>query len=73
MVLPRQLREHFTQFSSMAGMPQSSYSVFKVIWFAYVWVTWKERNDRVFNNRGLNPSVLLEKIKLNSFLWLKAK
>jgi len=31
---PRQLREHFSQFSVMAGMPRSTYSVFKVIWFA---------------------------------------
>jgi len=57
----------------MAGMPRSTHSVFKVIWFACVWEIWKDRNNRVFKNTGSNPSVLIEKIKLNSFLWLRAK
>jgi hypothetical protein len=72
-VFPSQMREHFTQFTLMAGMPSSSHYVFKVIWFAYVWVIWKDRNNRVFHNTGSNHSVLFEKVKLNSFLWLKAK
>jgi len=57
-VFPSQMREHFTQFTLMAGMPRSSHSVFKVIWFAYVLVLWKDRNNRFFNNTGSNPSVL---------------
>jgi len=72
-VYPCQLRDHFKQFSFMAGMPRSSHSVFKVIWFACVWVIWKDRNNHIFKNAGSNPSVLVEKIKLNSLLWLKAK
>ena len=72
-VYPSQVREHYTQFSLMAGMPRSSHHVFKVIWFVCVWVIWKDRNDRVFKNTGSNSSVLIEKIKLHSFLWLKAK
>ena len=72
-VFPGKMREHFRQFTSMAGMPRSSHSVFKVIWFAYVWVIWKDHNNRVFNNTWSNHSVLFEKVKLNSFLWLKAK
>jgi hypothetical protein len=72
-VYPCQVREHYTQFSLLARIPRSSHYIFKVIWFACVWVIWKDRNDRVFNNTGSNSSVLIEKIKLNSYLWLKAK
>jgi len=35
-VYPCHLREYYTQFSLMAGMPRSSHYVFKVIWFACV-------------------------------------
>jgi len=30
-------------------------------------------NDRVFNNKASIPSILIEKVKLTSFLWLKSK
>jgi len=55
----------------MAGMPCFTYSYFKVIWLACTWVLWKEMNNRVFKNTTSNPYSLLEKVKLNSFLWLK--
>ena len=72
-VFPCQVMEHHSQFTLLAGIPRSSQCVFKVIWFACVWVIWKDRNDRVFKNTGSHSSVLREKIKLHSFLWLKAK
>jgi len=63
--------EHFTQFTNMAGMPQFTYFYLKVIWLVCTWVLWKERNNRVLKNMALDPYSLLEKVKLNSFLWLK--
>ena len=57
----------------MAGLPRFSHLYLRIIWFASVWVIWKERNNRIFNNVTLHPSVLLEKVKLNSFLWIKSK
>jgi len=33
----------------------------------------KERNHRVFQNMTSNSSILIEKVKLNFFLWLKSK
>jgi len=57
----------------MAGMPRSSYLFLNVIWLATVWVIWKERNNRVFQNATATTYFLLEKVKLNSFLWLKSK
>jgi hypothetical protein len=72
-VLHGDLRHHFVQFTHQAGLPRSSYLYLRLIWFASVWVIWKERNNRVFNNVALGVEVLLEKVKLNSFLWLKSK
>jgi len=72
-VIGGELRHHFLQFTHMAGLPRSTHLHLRVIWFASVWVIWKERNNRVFNNVVTAPPILLEKIKLNSFLWLKSK
>lgn len=66
------LCDHFYHFCYMAGMPRSSHSFFKVIWFACAWTIWKERNNRVFNNQTSDPHTILDKVKLTSFLWLKA-
>jgi len=67
------LRLHFIQFTKMAGMPRVSYLYFRIIWFATIWVIWKERNNRIFQNTVAAPLVLIDKIKLHSFLWLKSK
>ena len=64
---------HFIQYSNMAGMPRCSHSFLQVVWFACVWVLWKERNNHVFQNTASDPLALTEKVKLNSFLWLKSK
>jgi len=44
-----------------------------LIWFATVWVFWKERNDRIFGGKENSPIQLLETVKLLSFWWVKAK
>jgi len=41
-------RDHYAQFSTMAGMPQFSHSFLQVVWLVCVWVLWKEMNNRVF-------------------------
>jgi hypothetical protein len=56
----------------MAGLPRETHLFLRIIWFAIVWVLWKERNNHVFQNAVCSSSELLEKVKLNSFLWLKA-
>jgi len=43
-----ELLHHFILFTMMAGMPISSRLYFRIIWFATVWVIWKEQNNRVF-------------------------
>jgi len=67
------LRLHFIQFTKMAGMQRVSHLYFRTIWFATIWVIWKERNNRIFQNTVTTPFVLMDKIKLHSFLWLKSK
>jgi hypothetical protein len=66
------IRDHFHHFCNMAGMPRTSHSFFKVIWYACVWNIWKDRNNRVFNNKTSDPNIILDSVKLTSFLWLKA-
>jgi len=73
LVSPGDIRQHFIHFTSMAGLPRSTHPFLKIIWFASVWVLWKERNNRVFQHTASNPSTLIEKVKLNYFLWLKSK
>ena len=36
------------------------------------WELWKERNERVFNNKAIMPSALMQKIKDESKNWILA-
>jgi hypothetical protein len=73
LVMPLHLRHHLLQFSKMAGWSRSSHLFFTTIWFASIWVLWKERNYRVFQHTASNSVALIEKVKLYTFLWLKSK
>jgi len=53
LVPSRELRHHFIQFTKMAGMPRSSHLSLTAIWFATVWVIWKEWNNRVFKKKNV--------------------
>jgi hypothetical protein len=73
LVYPAELRHHFIQFTRMSGLPRTTHLFFTVIWFATIWVLWKERNNCVFQNTSASSSILLERVKQHSFLWLKSK
>ena len=72
-VIPGEIHDHYIQFSCMAGLPRSTHSYLKGTWFACVWIIWKERINRIFKNEALHSYIIFEKVKLNSFLWVKAK
>jgi len=70
---PANIIDHLYQFGTCAGYAKSRCSFMHLIWFATVWVIWKERNDRIFRGIQKSPIQLLENVKLISFWWLKAK
>jgi len=43
-----------------------------VIWMATVWVIWKERNNRIFNQKIDTLDHSVDKVKVMSFSWLQA-
>jgi len=71
-VFPGSIKDHHFQFIHLAGSPRASHFYFKVIWLACAWVIWKDRNNCVFKNAAIDPHNIVEKVKLNSFLWLSS-
>ena len=71
-IAPEIVSEHLFQFRHMAWLPCFSHSFLKIIWLACVWVIWKARNNRVFNQKALDSAQLVDNVKLMSFSWLKA-
>jgi len=69
---PVLIRDQYTQFTHLAGMPRASYSYLKVIWHASIWAIWKDRNNCIFKNTIINPNSILDKVKQTSFLWLSS-
>ncbi|PNX67792.1 heat shock protein, partial [Trifolium pratense] len=57
------LPHHFVQFTTSAGGFRARRSFMQLIWLAYVWVVWTERNHRL--SRGSTTSLLhmLDKVK----------
>jgi len=66
------VRDNFHQFGNLAGVPRSTHTFLQVIWHACVWIIWKERNSRIFNQKTKEVGHLLDSVQLTSFLWLKA-
>ncbi|MCH84701.1 putative ribonuclease H protein [Trifolium medium] len=42
---------------------------FSIVWLAFVWVLWRARNDRVFNNVGDSVDNVVERIQRTSWQW----
>jgi len=73
LVLPYDVASHYYQFSYIGGVAKSRRSILQVIWFVTVWEIWKERNNRIFNDKNCSISQLVDKIKSLTFMWLKGK
>jgi len=66
------IKDHYSQFIQLMELPRSTHFYLKVIWFVCVWTIWKERDNRVFTDTVIDPLCIVEKLKLNSFLWLSS-
>jgi hypothetical protein len=67
------ISNHFVQFTCMSGFGKARRSFLQLIWLLTAWVVWNERNNRLFKNVVSEAPRLLDKIKLLSLVWLKAK
>ncbi|RHN70051.1 putative reverse transcriptase zinc-binding domain-containing protein [Medicago truncatula] len=68
---PLCVSDHFYQFVYSAGASSTICSFLQLIWLCSVGVMWSERNSRVFKNKDHTVHQLVEKIKLQSFWWMK--
>jgi hypothetical protein len=69
---PHNCRDHFYQFIHYTGYSKARRSFLQLIWLLCVWLVWKERNNRLFNDSDTSIDQLLEKAKYHSLWWLKA-
>ncbi|XP_024628764.2 uncharacterized protein [Medicago truncatula] len=67
------ISHHFVQFTSFSGFGKVRRSFLQLLWLLTSWVIWNERNIRLFKNVITEVPRLLDKIKLLSLAWLKAK
>ena len=72
-VNPQQVIEHYYQFVHSSGGYAPRRSFLHLIWLCGIWVLWNERNQRLFTNTTKTAVQLLEKVKITSLRWMKAK
>lgn len=64
-IAPEGLTKHFVQFGNLGRTSKQ--------WCTIMHLIWKERNNMIFKNTKSTSLKLIDKIKLLSFWWLKAK
>jgi len=67
------IADHLVQFTHFSGVGKAKCSFMQLVWLPCSWVMWTERNNRLFNNSVTTIPRLLDKVKLLSLGWLKAK
>lgn len=40
-----------------------------LIWHATIWILWKARNNRIFNNQAVEAEDIIEEVKVLSWRW----
>lgn len=70
---PQQVMEHYYQFVHSWGGYAPRRSFLHLVWLCGIWVLWNERNQRLFANTAKTAVQLLEKFKITSLRWMKAK
>jgi hypothetical protein len=69
---PHNIHDHIYQFTHYLGVSKARRSFLQLLWLLCIWLVWNERNNRLFKNIQTPIIALLEKVKHNSFWWLKA-
>lgn len=64
------VRDRIDWFSNLPGSELQKEMVMMII-MATIWYSWLARNDLIFNAIPLSVERVIDKIKVNSFLWLK--
>ncbi|XP_024636174.1 uncharacterized protein [Medicago truncatula] len=63
---------HANQFCALGGFSKNSRTAFTIIWISVLFVIWKDRNRRIFQNQVEHLEALFERVKLQTYWWLKA-
>jgi len=63
--------DHLYQSGTLGGFSKKHRSSFNLIWLSCVWMIWLERNARVFHQKEASINQLLDKVKFQSYWWLK--
>jgi len=71
-VKPATIHEHILQLRTLGGFSKTVSSTFYLIWLSCTWIVWRDRNSRVFQQKGNSIHQLIDKIKQQFFHWLKA-
>ncbi|GAU23785.1 hypothetical protein TSUD_26930 [Trifolium subterraneum] len=66
------LREHAVQFRDLGGDSKGSRVLSTIIWISVLCVIWKDRNVKIFQSVLVEVETLLEKVKLQTYWWLKS-
>jgi len=72
-VIPFSIGDHFNQFTTDGGVTKACRSILYVLWYATKWEIWKERNNKLFNDKECSIVHVVDKVKSLTFMWLKAK
>ena len=63
---------HGNQFCALGDLLKNSRTTFTIIWISVLFVIWKDCNRRIFQNHFDHLEALLERVKLQTYWWLKA-
>jgi hypothetical protein len=68
LVLPPSVPLSYAMFVG-CGSNKKRRKGFSIIWLAFIWVLWKARNDRVFNNITVDASTVVDLVQRLSWQW----
>ncbi|GAU32684.1 hypothetical protein TSUD_145580 [Trifolium subterraneum] len=68
LVIPREV---LTSYGLMVGSGRNKRikKGFSIVWLAFIWVIWKTRNDRIFNQIGVSVDEAVNSIQRISWQW----